>query len=79
MGMIFLAYAFSSSSPPSAKISKDTISRDINPSVSPENKPDNNKRNTAIIIFTVTFPKTLLVSSTTDHPELCVARKEGGG
>eukprot|EP00963_Diacronema_lutheri_P010331 scaffold1019_cov338-Pavlova_lutheri.AAC.8 len=47
-GMIFLAYCFSRSSPPSARICRPTLSRDMSPSVSPENSAENTTSAAAI-------------------------------
>ena len=69
-GMIFLAYSFSSSSPPSARISSETMSRDIRPRVRPENNPESSSRKTASITLTVVFPNTLEDSWVTAQPSL---------
>eukprot|EP00236_Picocystis_salinarum_P007083 CAMPEP_0113922782 /NCGR_PEP_ID=MMETSP1159-20121227/1793_1 /TAXON_ID=88271 /ORGANISM="Picocystis salinarum" /LENGTH=75 /DNA_ID=CAMNT_0000922907 /DNA_START=313 /DNA_END=540 /DNA_ORIENTATION=+ /assembly_acc=CAM_ASM_000767 len=46
--MILLAYFFSSSSPPSAKICNPTLSKDMSPSVSPEKSAEKTTSDPAI-------------------------------
>jgi len=71
MGRIFLAHSLSCSSPPSAKISRETISKLMRPRVSPLKRPDKSKRQHAnSMLRLVSGEDELVDDSMIAHPAL---------